>query len=139
MNAPDDKPEYIGEPELLVKQLVSVERLHVNVSQSVIITTEDKVRICLDKHIKRAEQKHSWIAPAGILLAIITTLVTTTFQNWVLKAETWQAVFIVVGIVSLAWLLLSLRFAFNSLSTDDVIEELRPSSNQNLTEREKGT
>lgn len=135
MTNPNSVPTAPG-AELLVKQLVDVERLHVNISQAVIITTEDKIRICLDKHVKTAERKQSWIAPAGILLAVITTLVTTSFQPVLLKAETWQALFIVVGVGSLVWLLLSLRYAFGSLTTDQIIQELRPTSNQGRAERE---
>jgi hypothetical protein len=36
-----------NEPAVLLNQLFEVDELHLNVSQQVIVTTEDKIRLCL--------------------------------------------------------------------------------------------
>jgi|LGVF01.1.fsa_nt_gb hypothetical protein len=36
-----------NEPAVLLNQLFEVDELHLNVSQQVIVTTEDKIRVCL--------------------------------------------------------------------------------------------
>ena len=130
-------PEQIGGPELLVKQLVGVTQLHVNISQDVIITTEDKIRICRDKHLRKAERKQNWIAPAGILLAVIATLVTASFQEFIFKAEIWKSLFILVAVAAFIWLLFALKHAFKPSSSDEIISELKSNSVQGVTEKDK--
>ena len=113
------------ENQLFIQQLVTVEQVHVNLSQAVIVTTEDKLELCLNKHLKRAERKYAWVTPAGICLAILTTLVTTSFKDFVLSANTWNALFILVGIASLVWLIVALNSARESVDTRDIIRELK--------------
>lgn len=130
-------PEHIGDTELFVKQLVGVAQLHVNVSQNFIITTEDKIRICLDKHLKKAERKHNWIAPMGILLAVIATLVTASFQDFIFEAEVWKSLFVIVAVAAFFWLLFALKHAHNAVSSDEIISELKSNSVQNVTEEDR--
>lgn len=137
MNDIEKMPEQIGDPELLVKQLVGVTQLHVNISQDVIIITEDKIKICLDKHLKIAERKQNWIAPTGILLAVIATLVTASFQEFIFKAEIWKSLFIIVAVAAFIWLLFALKNAFKTLSSDEIISELRSNSVQSVKEKDK--
>lgn len=112
----------------IASQLVNVERVHINVSQEVIITTEDKVRLCLSEHLKRMEKKRGWIAPLGILMAIVLTLVTTTFKEFGLSAATWQAIFIVGAVLSGVWLVWSIREAQRSQKIEDIVAELKKDS-----------
>ena len=81
----------------LVEQLVSVERVSFNVAQSVIVTTEDKIRLSLGSYLQKTERRSDWIAPASLLIAILATLVTTTFNDFIFSGATWKAVFIIVG------------------------------------------
>ena len=71
-----------------------------NLGQNVIVTTEDKIRLCLTKHLQRIEQKNSWAVPLGILLTILIIFPTTTFKDFIVSAEVWQAIFIISGIIS---------------------------------------
>jgi len=74
--------------ESLTNQLVIVSSVSLNVSQNLIITTEDKVRLCLSEHLDRMQKRRGWIAPLGILVTILLTLITSTFRNVGLSTAT---------------------------------------------------
>lgn len=114
--------------EFIRSQLVDVSDVHLNVSQEVIITTEDKVRIALFEHLKRVEKKRGWIAPFGIFIAIVVTLVTTTFKDIGLDAATWRAIFILVGFISFGWFVGSIKGAWQSEKLEDIVGALKKGS-----------
>lgn len=116
--------------ESMVNQLVDVSELHLNVSQEVIITTEDKIRLCLSEHLKRIEKRRAWLAPLGILIAIVLTLITSSFKENVLNltADTWHAIFIIAGLMCLVWLIRSVVEALKSVKIEDVVGQLKKSS-----------
>ena len=109
-------------------QLVNVSEVHLNVSQEVIITTEDKVHICLSEHLKRMEKKHSWIAPFGIFITIVITLATSTFTDIGVDAATWRAIFIIAGVISFIWLVQAVIVAVKSEKLEDIVAELKKGS-----------
>lgn len=110
------------------KELIKDLKVHTNLAQDIVVTTEDKIRICLMNHLNKIEKKNSWIAPAGILVTIIIALLTTTFKNFYLSADTWVAIFIIGAGLSCVWLISCLRYIFISVKIDDVIEELKKGS-----------
>lgn len=114
--------------ESLVGQLINVSEVHLNVSQEVIITTEDKIRICLSEHLKRMEKKRGWIAPSGIFITIVIVLITSTFKDIGIDAATWRAIFILSGIISAGWLIWSIREALKSEKIEDIVSELKKGS-----------
>jgi hypothetical protein len=129
MNEQTRPPEKAKiDTEFLASQLVNVAEVHLNVSQELIITTEDKVRICLSEHLKRMEKKHGWIAPLGIFIAIVVTFVTSTFKDIGLDAATWRAIFILAGIISFGWLVWSVKEAWRSEKLEDIVGELKKGS-----------
>jgi hypothetical protein len=105
--------------------LVQNTRVHINVTQEVIVVTEDKVRLCLHNHLVRLEARNRWIAPAGILLTIVVAFATTTFRDFVLPASTWQAVFFLFGLFSFGWLIKALLNARGAPTLEDVLGELK--------------
>ena len=129
MNEPNEPPEKAEIAiESIAGQLMSVSGIHINVSQEVIITTEDKVRLCLSEHLKSLEKKSSWIAPLGILIAIVVTLSTSTFRQKLFSADTWFAIFVIAGLISLLWLIISVVRACRSRKLEDIIAELKKES-----------
>ncbi len=116
------------------EQLVSIERVSLNLAQSVIVTTEDKVKTCLDKHFKKAERRKEWVAPLSLLIATIAILVTADFKNFFLSSDTWKAIFIIVAILSSLWLISTIRFIFNNVTIESIINELRADSENNTNE-----
>jgi len=110
--------------------LVDVSEIHLNVQQALLITTEDRVRLHLSSHLKNVEKKRSWIAPLGVLLTIIVTLVTARFKedSPLFSPSTWEAIFVMTGLLSFGWLIYSLWQAWQSESMDDLIERLKRES-----------
>ena len=96
-----------------------------NVSQEYITTTADKIRICLHKHIEHLGKRRAWTTPLGILLTILLTFSTTTFKEAILSAQTWQAVFIISGIISGIWLVITLRQIPKAEDEEDIIRALK--------------
>lgn len=100
-------------------------RVFTNLEQEIILTTEDKIRICLMRHISRMEQKWRWLTPLGIALTIGIIFPTSTFHDFLLPAETWQAIFVVSGAISVGWLVTAAVQAVRSPSIDDVVAEIK--------------
>lgn len=121
----------------IASKLMENANVNWNITQEVIITTEDKVRICLLEHLKRIEKKSGWFAPLGVFITICTTLATTTFNNVLLDASTWRAIFLLVGGASLIWLLISAVQAWRSEKVDDMVIELKKGSKK-ILETSKG-
>lgn len=109
----------------LTNQLAQNTKVHFNLDQNAIITTEDKVRLVLLTHIAVLEQKKSWIAPAGIFITIIASCVTTNFKDFWIPAATWEAIFLLSGATAFVWLLVALMRAYRAPSVDDIVSELK--------------
>ncbi|MCL4552684.1 MAG: hypothetical protein M1305_03920, partial [Candidatus Marsarchaeota archaeon] len=85
-------------------------------------------------HLQRLEKRKSWIAPLGIFLAILTSFVTRDFKEfWGIKAATWEALFLISGFVSLVWLIIAGYQALSAPSLNDIVSELKKSSQQKTT------
>lgn len=123
MKVSEPKTVVTGTP-VISEAMVSIERVSLNVSQKVIVTTEDKARIVLDRHVKRLEARGSWIAPLGLSLTILIALLTTKFQDLGLTASVWQALFVLSGLLSFLWFLYCVARSRDSSSVDDILVEL---------------
>lgn len=99
-----------------------------NLGQIIIISTEDKIELCLMKHLKDLENKRNWITPLGLFLTVTLTFLTTDFKDWVVSKETWQAIFIIAGIIFLVWLIVSTVKAWQSKTVKEILEEIKKSS-----------
>lgn len=117
------------ETALNIMQMIEVE-VFPNMKQEVIVTTHDRLKICLSENLKKAERKHDWIAPFSLLIAIVTAFVTATFRDFILPAKTWEAVFIVLGIASFIWLSLCLKYALYKVEIEEIIEEIKTNQKQ---------
>lgn len=111
--------------ELLTQELVTFEQVHVNVSQTLIITTEDRMNLWLIGVICRIKKQTEWIAPLGLVIAITLTLTTTSFNDFVLPAATWHAIFLIVDLLSALWLALSLRHLRQPIDVTNEIAQLK--------------
>ena len=97
-----------------------------NISSPIICTTEDKIYIVLSKHMKQMEKKRSWIAPSGILITLIAVHATSTFKTALgLSPDTWCAIFIITGVATLLWLILSIKDAMGSKKIEVIIDEFK--------------
>ena len=102
-----------------------VKVIHSNLDQEIIQITEDKLRLVLNEHIGQAEQRKGWIAPLSLLIAIATVFATSTFKDALFKAPTWEAFFVIAGLLSLGWLLWTVRQAWRSPSVQDIVEKIK--------------
>jgi len=125
MDTEKNKPDF-EDTSIVVKQMLDIE-IFPNLNQQVIMTTEDRLRICLIENLKKAEKKYDWIAPLGILIAIIISFVTSSFKDVVLSSQTWEAIFIIGGIASFIWLIIALKHAFVKINLDHIISDIKTS------------
>lgn len=104
---------------------IEVKSVHGDLSQEVITITVDKLSLILFQHASSIEDKKSWIAPFGVLLTIILTLITTTFKDYILSQSTWYAIFIISLILVILWFLRSLYRSIWSPSIEDLVEKIK--------------
>lgn len=102
-----------------------INAIHRNVASDIILTTEDKVKLCLITYVSHIEKRKEWITPFGLFIAIITTLITTTFNSVIFEASTWKAIYLICGGLSFIWLVISLYQAYNSKKIENIIQELK--------------
>jgi len=111
--------QFIHEP-------VEVTTVHSNLSQEIVQITVDRLKLVLQAHLKQMERRKEWIAPLGVLIALVIVFPTTEFRAFAgLKAETWQAIFIISTLIAFIWWLKTTVAAFRSPSVEDVIERIK--------------
>ena len=81
--------------ELLINSVV-----HTNITQEMLVTTEDKIRLCLIEYKDGLRSQTDWIAPAGILIALVTALIAADFRQFLgISSEVWRALFIIGSVI----------------------------------------
>jgi hypothetical protein len=106
-------------------------RYYTNIGQKIILTTEDKIWLCLHEHLSKIEKRKGWISPLSILLAIITVFFTTDFKSFLsIKAETWEALFLLGLILSAVWLLYAIIQAIRSPTIQNIVDEIKLNSEE---------
>lgn len=110
-------------------KFVSVAQVYNNTGQQLIMITEDKMRLCLIRYVQKLDKKTEWQAPFGIFLAVITTKLTSDFHDFFsIKAAVWEAIFLVLGLLSFFWFCLSLKHVCCSVSIEDIMADLKVNS-----------
>ena len=64
-----------------VQKFQQIIKIHWNLEQNVIITTEDKLKLCLYKAIDRLDAKRKWWTPSALLITLVLALTTAEFQE----------------------------------------------------------
>lgn len=122
---------------IFTKKMVSDENVSFDLSQSIIVTTEDKLRLKLQTYLTSVEKTKEWIAPFSLLVSLSLSLVTADFKTLFFSAEMWNAFFLIATMISAGWLIFSLRQAFKSYSLDFLIEQIK-SGTKGLNDPEGG-
>jgi hypothetical protein len=121
-----------GETEILKdslqKLMVENSKVKSSLGEIIIISTEDKIELCLMKHLGDLENKRGWITPFGLLLTVFLTFLTTDFKEWYISKETWQAIFLIAEAIFLGWLIIAVIKARRTKSVKDILEEIKKSS-----------
>jgi hypothetical protein len=108
-----------------IPKKLDVKVVHGDLSQEVVSITVDKLSLILHKHADGLGKSRDWVAPFGLLLSLILTFVTTDFKDWVLSADTWRAIFVLLGIGSALWLLRTFYDLFTADSVEDLVEKIK--------------
>ena len=104
--------------------MLATSRVHLNLGQDIMVTTEDKIWRVLTSHLGRTEHRRGWTTPLGILLAILVVFPTTDFRPFVVSADTWRAFFLFSVVVCIGWLGLSLWRAGDRSSVSAFLKSL---------------
>jgi hypothetical protein len=110
------------------REVLETSQFHMNVKQGFVLTTEDKIRICLMRYLDGFAKSQAWITPLSLCLTIGVALLTADFKSFVLPKETWQACFFIALGLSFVWFLYSLRHLRGTPTIDDVVREIREGS-----------
>lgn len=112
-------------------------QIHENLGQHAWIILEDKVKLTLIEYEKQFERAVDWWSPLPILATIVVAIVTTKFDNFFfVPAATMRALFYFAAFY-FAWQTF-IKFKNSRqqkrISIDDVIQELRESSEKQKSE-----
>lgn len=109
-----------------VHDTVEVTTVHSNLAQEIVKITVDKLKLILQAHLENMERRRDWIAPLGILITMLVVFPTTEFKAFAgLKAEVWEAFFIMALVLTLGWLVKTGLSAYRSPSVEAVIETIK--------------
>jgi len=115
----------------LDKYILDNSEIKTNLGQTIIITTEDKIRLCLMNYLNALQEKRGWLTPLSLALAIVLTFLTTDFKKWILPKEGWQAFFLIALIIFLSWFIIALIKSFKTKTLDDVVGEIKKTQIKN--------
>ena len=111
--------------------LVQTSKVHLNLSQEVIITTEDKLRLCFASHVEAFKHKQAWIAPVSLFATFLIVFATSSFKEFIFPAATWQAIFVIGAVTTGIWSIVSIIKALSSRrKLDDLINDIKKTSEQ---------
>jgi hypothetical protein len=108
--------------------------IHKNLTQEVILTTEDKLRLVLLEHQSMLSSKKEWISGATLSLSLLSSLLLTNFKDGLgLSADTWRAAYGLFFVMALFWFLNSLYKLFKNrkrMSVDYLLKEIQQKGRQ---------
>ncbi|MEN6623154.1 MAG: hypothetical protein ABFD50_16605 [Smithella sp.] len=124
-----NKSEGVNIVDFAGSLITKESKVYANVKQEFIVTTDDKIRICLNDHIVKLDNNNAWKVPVGICVTIALTLFTTDFkQSWGFSADFWYAFFCICLILSSGWLFKSWRDRSEAVSITDILNSIKKGS-----------
>ena len=111
--------------ETLQQKLYQTNTIHWNLEQVVIVTTEDKLRLCLRNTIDRLDTKRKWWTPLATVLTLVLALTTTEFKDqFTIPAATWQAIFLILTGGSIIWAVVAICKAIRvKISIESIVSK----------------
>jgi hypothetical protein len=108
--------------------------VHKNLTQDVVLTTEDKLKLALIQHREVLISRSEWLGSATLALSFLSSLLLTNFKDiGPLTADTWRAVYLIFFLLAFARLLNVLYKMYinrNKASVDYVIKMIKQSRSQ---------
>lgn len=105
--------------------------VHTNIGQEVIVTTVDKVKICLMENRECLSAQKEWVTPLSLFIALITTLAAAEFRKFMFEPAVWQAIYLMSSFVTFFWMLDKIRSAWkirSKASIDTIVSTLKAQS-----------
>lgn len=131
MNPVEPAPAPANYQDSLSAEFVQNSKFHINLSQEVIIITEDRFRLCLQSHVGRVTAREKWIAPVSLLVALGIVFPTAEFKEFIFPPATWQAVFAICTAGAAVWSVVAVVRAFKADSRlDTLVSEVKRRSDQ---------
>ena len=116
--------------------------VHINLGQQMIIVTEDRLRLDLNDLSDSTKHRQKWHAPAGMFMTEMAASVTSDFHDTVgISGPQWEALFRLLMVITLFWLLAALIRARRGPSADSLIDRLKTGHkrcDQGETKRRRG-
>lgn len=128
----DDQHRAITES--ITRALATSLDVHLNIQSDCLVITEDKAHRILNQYLDHVRQRTAWHAPAGILVTLLLTFASTRFQPLsigpavVVAREYWQALFTLVTLGTLVWLVIAVHRAITCPTLDEVVARLKAES-----------
>ena len=108
--------------------------LHSAVSGEILVVTMDKVELCLMKNRDLLTSKHQWLTPVGLFFSFVATLTAvSTFNDLILKADVWHAMFVLLAVGTFVWSLVAVGAALKLWGRggiDDICKDLKARGEQ---------
>lgn len=102
--------------------------IHKSLEQEVVVTTVDKVRLCLMANQDCLRARREWVTPLSLLLTVLAALFATDFKEFVLAAAVWEAIFVLGAAASFVWLVIAGANAWRNRSlggVERIVSELK--------------
>ncbi len=101
MTMPKSSPRKGAIIELEQEDLKSDVIIHKNLTQDVLLTTEDKMKLTLIEYREVLASRAEWLGAGVLALSVLSSLLFTGFKDiGPLKASTWQAIYAIFFILS---------------------------------------
>lgn len=114
---PPAEPQVFDFASALTDELVT----HTNVKQELVVTTIDKLKLCLLEHKANLRSRREWVAPAGLLATLVTTQIATDFKAALgVEPATWEAIFLISSVLAAILLIFLLYRSYRAYSTGGI-------------------
>jgi hypothetical protein len=117
-----------------LEELTSDFKIHKNLTQDVILTTQDKLRLALIEHRDVLSSKREWISAGSLALSFLSTILLANFKDGLgLSADTWRALYGLFFSLALVWLINSLVMLVKNRKRRDIdylIKEIKTMGQQ---------
>lgn len=110
---------------ILNTSTVDVVKVHGKLSQELIQITVDKLKLIAFTHVKEIENRKAWFTPVGIFMTLLITFSTSEFKDFILPSNVWNAIFIILGVMSFFWGVISAIQSYRSISIEDFVEKIK--------------
>lgn len=134
MTMPKSSPRKGAIIELEQEDLKSDVIIHKNLTQDVLLTTEDKMKLTLIEYREILASRSEWVGAGVLALSFMTTLLFSQFKTiGPITPSTWQALWIIFFIASFGRFVMVLYKMYvnrKKASINYVIKKIKQSGSQ---------